>query len=179
MNHEQHTTTTPAPGAFAMAEMSEAKTEGSPVLDQHYDELEESLQARRAAKVRKTRMNRVIWWAVILALPIGGAIFFATSEKAQSLAGQAWGDLTMAADTDKLMESYDEGLAKIGERNNEVMRGATSLGVDSNAPLNVEIAAQFDNQISDFAGGERTGIDRDRELRARFGDVKRPSDLRK
>lgn len=148
----------------------------SETMDAHYSMLEQSINERRANKQKRARIAKVAWLSVFLALPAGGAVFYFNSDEAQKLAGEAIEDMGMVTDSEKMAEEYDAALEIVEKRGELIENGAFVLGVDPNAPINADRNATFDGQISDFAGGERTSIERERDLRERFSPVKSADD---
>lgn len=144
----------------------------SEVLEAHYALLEDSMNARRTKQARKARFFKMAWRLIIFAPLVAGGVYFASSPAARTWAGEAVADLNLASDPEKLKASYDESLGKVAERNAQIEDNAVALGASLDAPESAEQKAQFDKEMSDFAGGARTAIDRDQQLREKFGDIK-------
>lgn len=179
MNHyeEQPPETVPLQaGMVADIHTGEVRSE---VLEAHYAMLEDSMKTRRARHARKARLVKTAWRLIIIAPLVAGGVYFATSPAARSLAGEAVADLKLATDAEKLTETYDESLEKVAERNAMIEDNAVALGARLDAPEAAERKAQFNQEMSDFAGGARTAIDRDQQLREKFEDRDNSGKLRR
>jgi len=67
-------------------------------LDHHRAMREESMNRDRAARRRKVRVSKAVGWFVIVALPVGGIVYFLTDPGAREVAGQLLADLGMLTD---------------------------------------------------------------------------------
>lgn len=165
---EQHSeSVSAADSAFEVAE-----TRRGGLSEAQSAELEASLQERMDARRRRLGRNRVIWWVVLLALPVSGAVFFATSEEAREFAGKVAQDVRMATSADKMKESFDEALAEVEVRNDQINNSTRALGIDPSQAATAKELARFEASIRNASGGERTAIDRNRELQERYGHVR-------
>ncbi|MES2996997.1 MAG: hypothetical protein V4733_09330 [Verrucomicrobiota bacterium] len=144
----------------------ESNASPSPQID---EDLAAVLEERDATRQKKKRGSNLLLLAILLAVPVGGAVYYQTNPAFQAevksllkTLKDGGKDVASVADPTAMKKQFDGSLQKVASRNTDLGNAAGSMGVDTAKVTEDGMNSEMKGMMG---GGGRTVADRNALLK--------------